>query len=351
MTGRGTSVSSNDMSAGGPVRHVPVMLNEVLLALQPGQGSTIIDGTFGAGGYSLAILEKGADVLAIDRDPAAVASGQALVDKHNKQLKLVQGRFGEIDRVARANGISSVDGVVLDIGVSSMQIDEAERGFSFMKDGPLDMRMEQDGPSAADVVNHAKQSDLTRIIGILGEERQASRIAGAIARRRQSEPFARTLDLAAVVEAVLGRKPGNRIHPATRTFQALRVFVNRELDELAHALHGAERLLAAGGRLVVVTFHSLEDRIVKRFFADRTTDAPVSRHMPPVEQKEQAFTIEKRGAITASESEIASNPRSRSAKLRYAVRTASQVREEDLTIFGLPNLVTLKSFDNPGGVQ
>jgi len=220
-----------------------------------------------------------------------------------------------------------------------------------MKDGPLDMRMEQDGPSAADVVNHAKQSDLTRIIGILGEERRANRIAGAIARRRESEPFSRTLDLAAVVETVLGRKAGDRIHPATRTFQALRIFVNRELEELAKALHAAERLLVAGGRLVVVTFHSLEDRIVKRFFADRTKQASVSRHMPAAEQKAHAFTIEKRGAITASDDEIAENPRSRSAKLRYAVRTAAQAGKEDLSIFGMPNLVGLKSFDNPGGVQ
>ncbi|MGI9402768.1 MAG: 16S rRNA (cytosine(1402)-N(4))-methyltransferase RsmH [Rhizobiaceae bacterium] len=348
MTGRGTSVSSNDMSAGGPVRHIPVMLNEVLLALQPGQGSTIVDGTFGAGGYSRAILDEGANVLAIDRDPSAIASGQALVKEYGDRLKLVTGRFSEIEQIARDNGLSMVDGVVLDIGVSSMQIDEAERGFSFAKDGPLDMRMEQDGPSAADVVNNAKQADLTRIIGILGEERQASRISGAITRRRQSEPFTRTLELAGVVEAVLGRKAGDRIHPATRTFQALRIFVNRELDQLAEALHAAERILVAGGRPVVVTFHSLEDRIVKRFFADRTSQASVSRHLPPAEQKAQTFKIEKRGAITASEGEIAENPRSRSAKLRYAIRTAAEAREGDNSIFGLPRLATLDDFANRG---
>ncbi|MEM7465030.1 MAG: 16S rRNA (cytosine(1402)-N(4))-methyltransferase RsmH [Pseudomonadota bacterium] len=351
MTGRGTSDHGKDVSAGGPARHIPVMLNEVLLALQPGRGSAIVDGTFGAGGYTSAILETGANVLAIDRDPAAIAEGQALVGQYPDQLKLVSGRFSEMEPIARENGVASVDGVVLDIGVSSMQLDQAERGFSFMKDGPLDMRMEQDGPSAADVVNHVKQSDLTRIIGILGEERQASRISGAIAKRRQNEPFSRTLDLAAVVEAVLGRKAGDRIHPATRTFQALRIFVNRELEELARALHGAERLLAAGGRLVVVTFHSLEDRIVKRFFADRSKQASVSRHLPQAAEKAQTFKIEKRGVMTATDTEIEQNPRSRSAKLRYGIRTESPALDEDLSIFGLPNLVELDDLDVRGALS
>jgi 16S rRNA (cytosine1402-N4)-methyltransferase len=319
MTDRGDQAEA----AGGPARHVPVMLNEVLAALRPSPGSVIVDGTFGAGGYSAALLQAGASVIAIDRDPTAIAAGGRFVEAHAGRLMLCEGRFGELDAIARQAGHGQADGVVLDIGVSSMQIDEAGRGFSFRQDGPLDMRMEGRGASAADVVNRAQQKDLTRIIGILGEERRAAQIAGAIARRRDAQPFHRTLDLAGLVEGVLGRKPGDRIHPATRTFQALRMFVNRELQELASALCAAERLLRAGGRLAVVTFHSLEDRLVKRFFAERAEEQGGSRHLPATTARDLSFAYEKRGAIAPTQAEVDANPRARSAKLRYAVRTAA----------------------------
>ncbi len=233
---------SGESVAGGPVRHVPVLLDEVLSALAPRPGSAIVDGTFGAGGYSEAILKAGANVVAIDRDPSAIAAGEEMMTRWRERLVLVRGEFADLDEIARENGIDAADGVVLDIGVSSMQLDEAERGFSFRQDGPLDMRMSGEGPSAADVVNHVAQNDLLRIIGILGEEKHAPRVARAITERRASQPFERTLDLASVVEKAVGRAHGDRIHPATRTFQGLRIFVNRELEQLAAALSAAERL-------------------------------------------------------------------------------------------------------------
>lgn len=328
-------------NAGGPAAHVPVMLHEVLACLQPGPGSVLIDGTFGAGGYTRALLDAGAQVLAIDRDPDAIAAGAAMVDAWRGKLVLAQGRFSQMGQIAEANGIGQVTGVVLDIGVSSMQLDEAERGFSFRADGPLDMRMEGEGINAADVVNRAAQKDLTRIIGLLGEERQASRIARAIVERRDSELFTRTLDLAGLIEKLLGRKPGTRIHPATRTFQALRIFVNRELEELGAALFAAERLLAEGGRLAVVTFHSLEDRIVKRFFADRAGSTGGSRHLPQAEQTRASFRFEKRGAIAPGTTECEANPRARSAKLRYGIRTGEEAGVPSMALFGLPRLVDL----------
>ena len=235
---------------------------------------------------------------------------------------------------ARKLGLKALMRVVLDIGVSSMQIDEAERGFSFQKDGPLDMRMGQSGISAADVVNRAEPKDLTRIIGILGEERHASRVSRAIVARRETQEFTRTLDLARIVEKTLGRKFNDKIHPATRTFQALRIFVNGELEQLALGLFAAERLLKAGGRLVVVTFHSLEDRIVKQFFADRCGGKGGSRHFPKVEELEPCFTQQKRGAIKASEEETQINARARSAKLRWAIRSDSAPRKENINLFG-----------------
>jgi 16S rRNA (cytosine1402-N4)-methyltransferase len=230
-----------------------------------------------------------------------------------------------------------VDGVVLDIGVSSMQLDESERGFSFRHDGPLDMRMEREGPGAADVVNRFKAGDLARIFGFYGEERHAGRVARMIEKRRAQKPFERTRDLAEAIEGALGRKPGDRIHPATRAFQGLRIFVNDELGELGRALFAAERALKPGGRLVVVTFHSLEDRMVKRFLADRSGRASGSRHLPAAVEREATF--DKPGkAIAASEREAEENPRARSAKLRAAVRTAAPARGEDASIFGLPSL-------------
>ncbi len=323
-----------DLPAGGGLaRHIPVLLDEVLEALQPQRDATIVDGTFGAGGYTRALLAAGASVIAIDRDPDAIAAGRALETDSHGRLRLAQGRFSELDHLAG----QPVDGVVLDIGVSSMQLDEAERGFSFRNDGPLDMRMAQSGPSAADIVNTFKVTDLTRIIGMLGEERHAGRVARAIERRRAQKPFSRTRELAETVEAAIGRNPKEKIDPATRTFQGLRIFVNDELGELARALFAAERALKPGGTLAVVTFHSLEDRIVKRFVTDRSGQPGGSRHLP--QQVEREATFEKAGkVITASRAEAERNPRARSAKLRVAVRTAAAPRETDFSIFPLPDL-------------
>jgi 16S rRNA (cytosine1402-N4)-methyltransferase len=328
MAGHGDDLHA----VGGPARHVPVLLAEVIGALSPKPGETIVDGTFGAGGYSRAILETGASVIAIERDPDAIETGRALETQFRGRLRLAHAPFSTLAEQADA-----VDGVVLDIGVSSMQLDEAGRGFSFRADGPLDMRMARAGLSAADVVNSYKAADLARIFGLLGEERHAGRIARMIEQRRARRPFERTLELADAIETLVGRKPGDRIHPATRVFQALRIHVNDELGELAQALLGAERALKPGGRLAVVTFHSLEDRIVKRFIADRS-DAPAgSRHMPQTQAIEPTFSKLGRD-VTPGEAELAANPRARSARLRAAIRTGAPPRDADLTLFGLPKL-------------
>ncbi|WP_201026378.1 16S rRNA (cytosine(1402)-N(4))-methyltransferase RsmH [Paramesorhizobium deserti] len=331
MAGLGGDGSHAD---GGPARHIPVLLDEVIEALQPEAGKHIIDGTFGAGGYTRRILDAGASVTAIDRDPTAIAAGRAMEQEFPGRLTLVQGRFSELDTLMPG----TPDGIVLDIGVSSMQVDEAERGFSFQKDGPLDMRMSGEGVSAADVVNRLKMGDLARIFNFLGEERHAGRIARMIEKRRASEPFTRTRDLANAIEALVGRHPKDRIHPATRVFQGLRIFVNDELGELARALFAAERVLKPGGRLVVVTFHSLEDRIVKRFFADRQGGSGGSRHLPEVEARQPSFTPVGKGVVGPSREEEERNPRARSAKLRAAIRTSNPPLAADLTIFGLPKL-------------
>jgi len=326
--------SGEEIAGGGPARHIPVLLDDVLAALKPAAGMTIVDGTFGAGGYTKALLDAGTNVIAIDRDPNAIDAGQSLVEAAAGRLRLVHGRFGALDEHAG----EQVDGVVLDIGVSSMQIDEGARGFSFRHDGPLDMRMAQSGPSAADVVNNFKAGDLTRIFGLLGEERHAGRIARMIEKRRATRPFVRTLDLADAIELSVGRKPQDRIHPATRVFQALRIFVNDELGELAQALLASERILKSGGRLVVVTFHSLEDRIVKNFLADRSgRTGGGSRHLPMVEVIPATFERPD-SVVAASDVEASANPRARSAKLRAATRTATPARRPDLSFFGLPKL-------------
>lgn len=315
-------------------RHIPVLLQPVLDGMAPFAGATIIDGTFGAGGYTRAMLERGANVIALDRDPEAIRDGQPMVEKYSPHLKLIETEFSNLDHVCE----KKVDGVILDIGVSSMQIDEAARGFSFQKDGPLDMRMAQAGFTAGDVVNQMKVSDLTRIFGLLGEERHAARIARMIEEKRQSKPFVRTSDLADAIEALVGRKPGDHIHPATRVFQALRIYVNDELGELARALIAAERILLAGGRLGVVTFHSLEDRMVKRFFAARSGTKGGSRYLPEVALPEPTFKLLNKGGIVADEGELQANPRARSARLRIGMRTKSPPMTEDMTLFGLPDI-------------
>jgi 16S rRNA (cytosine1402-N4)-methyltransferase len=334
MTGRGT-----DGVAGGPARHVPVLIEEVTRYLAPVAGGAFIDGTFGAGGYTRAILAAGATVVAIDRDPAALAGGLALQGEAGGRLTLVAGRFSDLDRIAREHGHERVDGVVLDIGVSSMQLDDAARGFSFRSDGPLDMRMGGEGPSAADVVNRMEPRDLARVIAVLGEENKARAVAKAVAAARESRALSGTIELAAVVARAVGQRPTDKIHPATRTFQALRIFVNRELEELAEALAASERILAAGGRLVVVSFHSLEDRIVKRFLVERSaTRAGGSRHAPDREIAAPSFQLVTRGAVTPGDGEIRANPRARSARLRAARRTDAPVHPFDREAIGVPVL-------------
>ncbi len=296
-------------AGGGPARHIPVLLDEVMAAVSPAPGKRIVDGTFGAGGYTRAFLAAGASVVGIDRDPDAIAAGRDMVAAAGGRLELVHGRFSQLDVFAGG----PVDAVVLDIGVSSMQLDQGGRGFSFRQDGPLDMRMGQAGPSAADVVNSVKAGDLTRIFGLLGEERHAGRIARMIERRRDTRPFERTLELADAIETTVGRNPKDRIHPATRVFQALRIYVNDELGELAQALLAAERALKPGGRLAVVTFHSLEDRIVKTFLADRSgRSGGGSRHLPQVAAVVPVFERPD-AVVAASETEAERNPRARSA--------------------------------------
>lgn len=306
--------------------HNPVMLAEVMNCLEPVEGHLVIDGTFGAGGYSSALLANGAHVLGIDRDKHVEPFVHDLTNKYKTRFHFRFGEFAEMGKIWGEQDLPQPNGVVLDIGVSSMQLDQASRGFSFQNEGPLDMRMSQSGFSAADLVNRADHSDLTRIIGILGEERRAAAIASAIIRKRASEAIKTTGELVTIIESVLGRKKPGHIHPATRTFQALRIFINRELDQLMHGLSAAERVLKAGGRLVVVTFHSLEDRIVKQFFADRSKAPSVGRHMPAIQAPAPTFDVKGRGLIKPSDSEISTNSRARSAKLRWATRTLEQPR-------------------------
>ncbi|MCE1236810.1 MAG: 16S rRNA (cytosine(1402)-N(4))-methyltransferase RsmH [Hyphomicrobiales bacterium] len=318
--------------------HLPVMLDEVLARLAPAAGEVHVDGTFGAGGYTRAILDRGAEAIAIDRDPTAIAAGQDLVAASGGRLRLVEGVFGDLDALVGGLGVAAVDGVVLDIGVSSMQLDRAERGFSFRFDGPLDMRMACAGPSAADLVNELDLSTLTRIFWAYGEEKKAGPAARAIVEARKAAPFETTKQLVKTIETVIRAKP-HEIHPATRIFQALRIAVNDELGELVRALAAAERILKPGGRLVVVTFHSLEDRIVKRFFADRCrVQAGGSRHAPREEVAPATFTAPMRGHDEASEAEVAANPRARSAKLRAGVRTEAAARDVDAAALGLPRV-------------
>jgi 16S rRNA (cytosine1402-N4)-methyltransferase len=298
--------------------HLPVLLDEVLEALRPRAGELIVDGTFGAGGYSRAFVERGAQVVAFDRDPAVRAFAAPL--EAGGRLRLIEASYAEMaDRV----GEGRADGVALDLGVSSMQLDTPERGFSFTRDGPLDMRLGADGPTAAELVNEAEPAELARVFRDYGEEREARRIAVVIARRRAERPFEHTLDLAETVERALGGRRGAKVHPATRVFQALRIAVNAELEELEKGLVAAERVLKAGGRLAVVSFHSLEDRIVKTFLAERSGKVTGgSRHAPPAAKgPDPTFQLLFAGARTPEPAELAANPRARSAKLRAATRT------------------------------
>ena len=310
-------------AAGGPARHIPVLREEVLAALEPSRGGLYLDGTFGAGGYTAAILaHPDTRVLALDRDPRATAGGAPLVERFGDRLTLVEARFAELESVAVARGLGPFDGVALDIGVSSMQLDEPERGFSFRRDGPLDMRMGGHGPSAADIVNAAPEEELADIFYHYGDERMSRRIARAIVQDRVATPYTTTRPLAEMIARVVPHKP-TEIHPATRTFQALRIAVNDELGELVAGLAAAERALAPGGRLAVVTFHSLEDRIAKLFFARRSGkgEAPGRRLPGEPAATPPSFTLPKRQPIVPGEAECAANPRARSAKLRVGIRT------------------------------
>lgn len=321
MAGRGGSAV-----AGGSAPHIPVLGGPAIELLNIHDGGVYVDGTFGAGGYTRAILAKAnCTVIGIDRDQTAVALGAGLVEDAKGRLTLIEDRFSNLDAVVRSANKDKVDGVVLDLGVSSMQLDTAERGFSFRLDGPLDMRMSDEGISAADVINAASERDLANIIFMLGEERQSRGIARAIVKARAQARIDTTRALADIVASVVRSRPGD-IHPATRTFQALRIYVNDELGELVVALEAAERVLKPGARLVVVSFHSLEDRIVKTFLADRGETRGGSRHAPEIEARALTFRILTKRPVIAEDSEIERNPRARSAKLRAAERTDADAR-------------------------
>lgn len=305
--------------------HVPVLLEEVIAALDPQPGDVVIDATFGAGGYTRALLDRGATVHAFDRDPDAIAAGQRWAETRESPPRLVlhPHRFSEMLDVMTSVGLARVDGVVMDIGVSSMQLDQAHRGFAFSADGPLDMRMSRDGASAADFLNTADEKAIADVLYTYGEERQSRRVARAIVAAR---PLQTTGELARIVRKALGHKPHDKKDPATRTFQAVRIHVNGELDELSAGLSAAESLLREGGRLAVVSFHSLEDRIVKRFLREASSTPSASRHVPLAAQDDPVFSQVSK-AIKPGEAELERNPRARSSVLRHATRTATPARE------------------------
>jgi 16S rRNA (cytosine1402-N4)-methyltransferase len=330
------------MSGAAPVElsHVPVLLLEAVEALEPHAGGIYVDATFGAGGYARALLDRGATVIAIDRDPSAVRAGAAMAASSGGRLRLAEARFGDLDVVAKGLGVEAADGVVLDIGVSSMQLDQAARGFSLRLDAPLDMRMEAQGRSAADILRDEDEATIADILFHFGEERAARRIARAIVADRTAKPFATTLELAGLIARVAPAGRGEMTHPATRAFQALRIAVNDELGELVRGLAAAERLLKPGGRLAAVTFHSLEDRIVKQFFAARSGRGRAgSRRLPgePAEL-EPTFEVPRGQPIGPGEDEALANPRSRSAKLRFGLRTGAPPRGMDDAIEVLARL-------------
>lgn len=321
--------SGSTPAAGGLARHIPVLARHAHDLIQPRDGGIYIDGTFGAGGHTRALLgAANSRVIGIDRDRTAIAGGFGLVEEAAGRLTLVEDTFSNLDTVARNLGVDAVDGILLDLGVSSMQLDEPARGFSFRNDGPLDMRMGGEGPSAADLVNAASDRDLAFIISTLGEERFARPIARAIVKARTQAPIVTTRALSEIIGTVLKQRPGE-MHPATRTFQALRIFVNDELGELATALGAAERVLKPGGRLVVISFHSLEDRIVKTFLAEHSRVGGGSRHQPELTHAPPSFTVLTRKPLVADDTEVSANPRSRSAKLRAGQRTEAAAIDDD----------------------
>jgi 16S rRNA (cytosine1402-N4)-methyltransferase len=331
--------------------HISVMVDEAVDALAPLEGGIYVDATFGAGGYSRRILDR-ADciVFGFDRDPSAIARAADLHARYGERLRLIGRPFGEIEEAIREAGIQAIDGAVFDLGVSSMQIDEPTRGFSFMREGPLSMRMDGGNPNAADVVNAAEQGDLAEIFRVYGEEKKAGRIARAIVEQRNEEPIRTTLRLAEIVARANPPRREDKIHPATRVFQALRIFVNDELGQLARALIASERLLKPAGRLVVVTFHSLEDRIVKNFFAERSGRAPsASRHAPAVKVEMPTFILLNQKPKSPTAAEVAANPRSRSAKLRAAERTTAPARGGDPNDF-LPALKLSRALNKMGAL-
>lgn len=301
--------------------HKPVLVHEVVQGIAPQANEIYVDATFGRGGYTRALLDAAnCQVIGIDRDPEAVAAGKALEQEYPQRFRILEGAFSGIEDLLRAANINEVNGIAFDLGVSSPQLDTPERGFSFRHDGPLDMRMSRDGQSAADLVNETREEDLANIIYQYGEERASRRIAKAIVEKRREQPFTRTLELAQLIETVVPRR--DETHPATKTFQALRIAVNGELDELEQGLQGAENILADGGRLAVVTFHSLEDRIVKNFLRKRAgREARGSRHRPEVAVVQHiTFKLDHSKAIMPASEELRGNPRARSAKLRVATR-------------------------------
>jgi 16S rRNA (cytosine1402-N4)-methyltransferase len=321
------------MSEHVPQGHVPVMLAEVMDVLAPRKDGIYLDATFGGGGYAAAILERGCTLVALDRDPAAIARGTALAARYPGRLTLIEGRFGAMLELLRAHGIAALDGVVMDFGVSSYQLDDPGRGFSFRADGPLDMRMGAEGPTAAELVNHLPERELADLLHEFGEERAARRIARAIVAARAEAPIETTLALAKIVRRAVPRSADHAreggIDPATRSFQALRIRVNDELGEIERALEQAASLLAPGGRLVVVAFHSLEDRLVKRFMQDAAGRAPrPSRHLPEQAPRRTSFALLTPRALRPTEAEIAANPRARSARLRAIAREAASITRD-----------------------
>ena len=316
-------------AAGGPARHLPVMLREVVSSFKPKDGGKYIDATFGAGGHTRALLEAAnCKVLGFDRDPRTVADSFGAVSEFGGRLTIVEANFSEMLEIAPRHGFDQVDGILFDFGVSSMQLDEAERGFSFRFDGPLDMRMSASGISAADVVNKYDERDLARIISMLGEEKKAKFAARAIIEARKEKEITRTGELATILREAIHSKPGD-IDAATRTFQALRIYVNDELGEIAKGLLAAEQLLKAGGVLAAISFHSLEDRLVKTFITSRSQAPATSRHAPEVKAAPPSFKAVQRKALVAGEDELKINPRARSAKLRVAERTDAPAHVND----------------------